>query len=122
MNEVASAIPGEPRLGVNDHGEEPRVESDAKGVGVHTLGDDGVDLDDAELQSSHVLVRVRESGLRLGTANVEQKRQRSLFREERGGQTTHMSSLVTGWRMLRSTSATSINAVTRILPTFARIP
>ena len=119
MNEVAPAIPGEPRLRLHDHGEEARVESDAEGILIHALGDDGVDLDDAELETSHVLVRMREGGLSLGTASRASQRH---SRRRRKKTATHMSSFVTGWRMLRSTSATSINAVTRILPTLARMP
>jgi hypothetical protein len=88
VDEVTAAVPAEPRLRLDDHREEARVKRDPERVSVHSFGDSGVDFDDAELQSSNVLVGVRESGLDLGAETPRGRRERE---SKWSGQRTRLS-------------------------------
>jgi hypothetical protein len=72
VNEVSTAVPGQPRFRLDDHRKISRVKSDSERILIHSLGNDWVDLDDAELETSNVLVSVRESRLDFRSAKYIQ--------------------------------------------------
>ena len=84
VDEVRSTVPSEPRFRLDDHGEIPRVQSDAKRVLVHSFGNHRIHLDDAEFETSDVLVGVRESRLDFGTVD-KSERQDTIDRRGRKG-------------------------------------
>ena len=70
MNEISTRVPAQPRFRLDDHRQVSRMKSDSERILVHSIRNNRVDFDDAQFQTSNVLISVRESGLNLRAVNA----------------------------------------------------